>query len=57
MVAVWMTRDAAQRGVNVLPYLRLTVCLGSIGPPAYLVGRFRDGAGDSSASILHSRQT
>jgi hypothetical protein len=42
MVAVWMTRDAAQRGVNVLPYLLLTVCLGSIGPLAYLVGRLRD---------------
>ena len=56
MVAVWMTRDAAQRRVNALPYLLLTVCLGNIGPLAYLVGRFRDGAGNSSASILHSRQ-
>ena len=50
MVAVWMTRDAAQRRVNVLPYLLLTVCLGSIGPLAYLVGRFREGAEKSSAS-------
>lgn len=57
MVAVWMTRDAAQRRVNVLPYLLLTVCLGSIGPLAYLVGRFRDGAENSSASILRSRQS
>jgi hypothetical protein len=56
MVAVWRTRDAAQRRVNVLLYLLLTVCLGSIGPLAYLVGRFRDGAENSSASILHSRQ-
>ena len=56
MVAVWMTRDAAQRGVNVLPYLLLTVCLGSIGPLAYLIGRFGEHAETSSASILHSRQ-
>lgn len=56
MVAVWMTRDAAQRGVSVLPYLLLTLCLGSIGPLAYLIGRFRDRAENSSPSILHSRQ-
>ena len=31
MVAVWMTRDAAQRHVNVLPYLLLTVCLAVSG--------------------------
>jgi Terpene cyclase DEP1 len=54
MVAVWMTRDAAQRRVNAIPYLLLTVCLGSIGPLAYLVGRFRDDAENSSSSILHS---
>ncbi len=56
MVAVLMTSDAAQRRVNVLPYLLLTVRLGSIGPLAYLVGRSRDGAKNSNASILHSRQ-
>jgi hypothetical protein len=56
MVAVWMTRDAAQRGVNVLPCLLLTVCFGNIGPVAYLIGRFRDGAENTSASILHSHQ-
>src|SRR5260370_7122401 len=51
MVAVWMTRDAAQRRVNVLPYLLLTVCLGSIGPLAYLVGRFQDAPENSRPSI------
>src|SRR5438309_377978 len=29
MVAVWMSRDAAQRSVSVVPYLLLTVALGS----------------------------
>jgi len=56
MVAVWMARDAAQRGVTVLPYLLLTIFLGSVGPLLYLLRRFRDGAESRSASILHPRQ-
>jgi len=56
MVAVWMARDAAQRGVTVLPYLLLTIFLGSVGPLLYLLRRFRDGAEGRSASILHPRQ-
>ena len=56
MVAVWMARDAAQRGATVLPYLLLTLFMGSIGPLIYLIGRFRDRAENRSASILHPRQ-
>lgn len=37
MVAVWMVRDAKRRGVTSLPYLAVTVFLGSVGPLLYLL--------------------
>jgi hypothetical protein len=54
MVAVWMIRDAAQRGVNPLPYLLLTLFAGSIGPLIYLIVRIR-GSEESNPSVLHPR--
>lgn len=35
-VLVWMWRDARDRGVSPLPYVALTLGLGSIGPLVYL---------------------
>lgn len=43
LVAVWMWRDAASRGVPVLPYLALTAALGSVGPLVYLIRRSDSG--------------
>jgi hypothetical protein len=40
MVAIWMARDARERGVSVLPYLLLTLTLGSVGPLLYFIVRF-----------------
>jgi hypothetical protein len=39
LVMVWMVRDARQRGVSSLPYVLLTLALGSVGPLAYLIRR------------------
>ena len=39
LVAAWMWADARRRGVTALPYLLLTMTLGSVGPLLYLVRR------------------
>jgi hypothetical protein len=39
LVAVWMFRDARARGVSAVPYLVLTLLLGSVGPLVYLLRR------------------
>lgn len=46
LIAVWMWNDARDRGISPLPYLALTLLLGSIGPLAYLL---RTGAGSEAA--------
>jgi hypothetical protein len=37
LVLVWMVRDARARGVSAVPYVVLTLALGSAGPLAYLI--------------------
>ena len=49
LVVVWMVRDARARGVSPLPYVLLTVALGSIGPLLYLIRR----AGSEEARPVH----
>jgi len=39
MVSVWIVLDARERGVSPLPYLAMTLTLGSVGPLAYLIRR------------------
>ena len=56
MVVVWMGRDAAQRGVNAVPYLILTLAFGSIGPLLYLIGRFSDRGEKEASTILHPHE-
>jgi len=39
LIVVWMVRDARARGVSALPYVLLTLFLGSAGPLVYLIRR------------------
>ena len=39
MVLTWMVRDAREKGISVLPFVLLTLSLGSIGPLLYLIRR------------------
>jgi hypothetical protein len=39
LVAIWMINDARERGVSPVPYLMITLFLGSLGPLAYLIRR------------------
>lgn len=39
LALAWMAGDARERGLPFLPYLALTLCLGSIGLLSYLIHR------------------
>lgn len=39
LIAVWMWNDAKARGVSPIPYVVLTLTLGSVGPLLYLIRR------------------
>ena len=44
LVMVWMGNDARERNASAIPYVILTVLLGSVGPLIYLIRRFGDQA-------------
>lgn len=44
LILAWMITDARARGVAAWPYVLLTLCLGTIGPLAYLIRRERQSA-------------
>ena len=53
LITVWMWNDARDRGISVLPYVAVTLLLGSIGPLIYLI---RTGAStESEVSALPVR--
>jgi hypothetical protein len=49
LIIVWMGEDARQRNVSAIPYLLITIALGSIGPLLYLIRRFSDRTERASA--------
>jgi len=40
LVLLWLWQDARKQGISPLPYVILTLTLGSIGPLLYLIRRF-----------------
>jgi hypothetical protein len=49
LILVWMGDDARERKISALPYLVLTLALGSVGPLLYLIRRFADRTEPSSS--------
>jgi hypothetical protein len=47
LVSLWLIRDAREHGVSPVPYLLITLALGSIGPLLYLLRR-PSGAGQTA---------
>lgn len=45
----WMVGDAKKRGISAVPYVALTLTLGSIGPLLYLIRR--EGTASQSARV------
>ena len=39
LVMVWIVRDSKETGMSPLPYIALTLALGSVGPLLYLIRR------------------
>ena len=54
LILVWMGDDARQRNVSAIPYLVLTLALGSIGPLLYLIRRFGDRTESAPAVTPHA---
>jgi hypothetical protein len=54
LVLTWMMRDARERGISFLPYLLLTLALGSIGPLVYLIRR--ESRATVPAGLAHAPQ-
>jgi hypothetical protein len=44
LIVAWMWNDARDRGISVLPYVAVTLLLGSIGPLIYLLRTSTDRA-------------
>jgi hypothetical protein len=42
LILAWMGDDSRERNVSAIPYLILTIALGSVGPLLYLILRFGD---------------
>ncbi len=55
MVMIWMWRDARARGASALPYLVITLFLGSIGPLLYLWRRAADEPATEGVRVPHAR--
>jgi hypothetical protein len=50
LILVWMGDDARERHISAIPYILITLALGSVGPLIYLIRRSGDQT-EPSASI------
>ena len=50
LILAWMADDARARNTSAVPYVILTIALGSVGPVLYLIRRFGNRT-EHSASI------
>jgi hypothetical protein len=53
LILAWIGDDARRRNVSAIPYLVLTLALGSVGPVVYLIRRSGDPA--AAAESLSAR--
>ena len=54
LILAWMGDDARERKVSAIPYLILTVALGSAGPLLYLIRRFADRTEREASAAPHA---
>jgi hypothetical protein len=53
LILAWMADDVRARNTSAVPYVILTITLGSVGPLLYLIRRFRNQT-ERSASMAPS---
>ncbi len=53
LVTIWMWQDAREHGIAPLPYVLITMALGSVGPLLYLIRRF--GRESAAATVMPAR--
>jgi len=51
LVSIWMYFDAKNRGTTAVPFIIMSVLLGSLGPLTYLFLRFGDAEQQSTARM------
>jgi len=54
LIVTWMGDNARERNVTALPYIVLTVMLGSVGPMVYLIRRFADRTARAASVTPHA---
>jgi len=54
LVIAWMGDDARERKVSALPFIFLTLVLGSVGPLLYLIRRFANRTEPAASAAPHA---
>lgn len=54
LILVWMGDDARARNISTMPYVILTLALGSVGPLLYLIRRFGNQSESNATMAPHA---